>query len=303
MRRRPFAAQLAQSLAAIAHLPVAAGNNKGRALFLAALKLKQYPDNEQALAPLIAATFDWQGWTEARARRTVQNALSLKQVARAQPCAPPSPVYADVWRTSSVVMADPLCCGGVENMNLLPNAAEAIECIDSLHLARALVAGTTELPRCCFIGHKPWPSAGYGLILPLYSPSGEINGLRARYLGSKKPTRPKAIAPKGSQLAGALMANGQALRWLHGEVRPAEVDIVEGETDYLAHAIRHPDRCILGVVCGSWSEDWVRVFPGRCKVNILTDLDVTGEAYALRIQRSLAPQGIICRRLVDPHGS
>jgi hypothetical protein len=291
---------LAAICAELSALPKEPGNNKGYALFSAARRLSGSPASVVEVK-LCGITETWHGWSRAKALRTIRRGHSPSSRFQ-QPLSSGAPVidpqvFAQIWQLSVPILQDAFCYAALIDMKLSSDPTHAIDQIVQQNLARALEPGVS-LPSCASFGGKAWPSIGYALILLLWAPRGRVAGIRARYLGTPKPNRPKSISPKGAKLTGLVMMNDAARRWSKRQYAPREIDIVEGESDFLAHAIRHPNRAIIGVVSGSWTEKWTRLVPRCCVVNILTDLDPSGDAYARKIQRSLERAGVTCRRWV-----
>jgi hypothetical protein len=103
-------------------------------------------------------------------------------------------------------------------------------------------------------------------------------------------TTPKRLPPKDCRARGLVMANLAGFQLLK-RASPAQVSrvlIAEGEPDWLTLATVQPeDVPVLGIVSGSWSDEFADTIPAGADVVIYTDPDPQGERYAQKISASV----------------
>lgn len=181
------------------------------------------------------------------------------------------------------------------------------ETIHNLNLARA-IHPKTPLPRWASYRGEAWPAAGYWLILPMVDHLGTMVSLRAwrveesrdaqlapeltyeevRHLQAQYESMPKRLPPGGYRSSGIVMANGPALRMLRREGAPPDrLIIAEGEPDYLTMATSFQDAAVLGIISGSWTEQFASAIPKETTVGITTHNDTAGDKYADSVAATL----------------
>ena len=161
----------------------------------------------------------------------------------------------------------------------------------------------------------------YRLVLPTYSPTGDVCGLRGRAPRGEHYGRVKALptTPAGGVMAcpvaqWVLRSGPRLRRGTHQIPRGAGavswsgwVVIREGEGSYLARAALeepHPTTghhaAVLGVYAGAWTRDHADRIPRWCEVVIATDDDEAGRKFARDIAETLTARGIRPRRYLPP---
>jgi hypothetical protein len=160
-----------------------------------------------------------------------------------------------------------------------------------LELARA-VSGA--LPRWASFQGQSWASTGHRVIVPAYDAQGAMRSLRA-WQTNTRADGPKRLPPGGYRASGLVLANDAGLRCLREPSAPVRVLIVEGEPDLLAAAQAYPGTAVLGVISGSWSEDFAARIPLGSEVAIHTHHDLAGQKYAEHIKSTLAKRAVIVR--------
>jgi len=142
------------------------------------------------------------------------------------------------------------------------------------------------------VSGEEWFRGGYRLLLPLWSPRGELASMRARFVGSGK-----AVSPAGYGIRGLVLADRTAAQMLASgkEGKPRTVLVAEGEPDFLtwASVVRWTDSpaedvAVLGLVSGSWTDELTARIPSRCTVHVRTDGDDAGARYLDKVRKALA---------------
>jgi hypothetical protein len=152
------------------------------------------------------------------------------------------------------------------------------------------------LPAWASYGNKPWNADGFRLILPLYSPRGNLESLYARAL------RPVVIGsirtaqsfPLIAGVGGRVMANGIGLRLLRTRRWPDDstwrtVVIAGGAVDFLewSTAVRGEGPAVLGIVPGSWTTAIADRIPDGCRVVVRAHANPITARYAHRMHEAL----------------
>lgn len=156
----------------------------------------------------------------------------------------------------------------------------------------------------------------YRLAAPMYDAAGELRALRFRAVDKVReldpdadppalrwrplPVQKKALAPRGSRLAGLVLADPWGLALLRGgrEVDGVPWDgavlVAEGETDLWA-ATSSPGRirpagtfAAFAIVSGCWTPEIAARIPDGARVTVATDPDPTGDKYAETVRATLA---------------
>ena len=177
------------------------------------------------------------------------------------------------------------------------------------NLARALPVAAA-VPSWAWFGQRTWAETGHRLLVPLYGPTGAMESLRARAVTSTDA--PSKLAPKGYEVRGLVTADtlgrellrtGELPSWWPPE-QTLQTWVTEGETDFLAMAVRWMDsadtiRAVLGVMAGSWTPDCPAVaarIPDGTVVVVATDPDDAGDEYAEQIRKTLAGRDVAVKR-------
>lgn len=166
-----------------------------------------------------------------------------------------------------------------------------------------VVRGAVDGPEWASVGGRPWASAGYGVIIPLFDADGRLRSVRARWSQTEDDPiagyvelhqrGPKALPPVGYDTAGLVMANLAGAAWLAGRVPgvgPAWIS--EGEPDFLTLTLglaqkgRGRER-VFGIISGSWSWEIAARFGEDDDVTTATHDDLQGRRYAEEIHASL----------------
>jgi hypothetical protein len=140
----------------------------------------------------------------------------------------------------------------------------------------------------------------------MYGPAGAVESVHARALAPREANgRDKAASPSGAEVRGLVLADARGVSMLRGEYRPASLVIAEGPPDFLTWATRWSDAddesapAILGVLAGSWSDEFAARVPSGLRVAVRTHRDGAGEKYAARIVASLVARCAVYR-LTEP---
>lgn len=208
-----------------------------------------------------------------------------RPVAPVAPAYPPADEVADLWARCVPAQTDPDIEARLARRAIDPGA------VDLYELARALPPDAT-LPRWA----RGW-GASHRLIVPAYSPAGELRGLRARRT-TDDPAQPKVRLPAGYTGDGLVMACNLARDTMTTGQRPGWLDaltvvVVEGEPDFLTWAAGVSDAnvtppAVLGLFSGSWSDDLAARLPDGSSVHIRTHDDAAGLKYGAAVYASLA---------------
>jgi hypothetical protein len=162
-------------------------------------------------------------------------------------------------------------------------------------LARALPRDLA-LPEWASYGNKPWNVDGYRLILPLYSPRGELQSLYARAL---RPVvlgtiRTAQSFPVIAGVGGRVMANDIGLRLLRTRQWPGDstwrtVIIAGGAVDFLewSTSVRAEGPAVLGIVPGSWTTAIADRIPDGSRVVVRAHQNPITGRYAHRVAEAL----------------
>lgn len=147
-----------------------------------------------------------------------------------------------------------------------------------------------------------WPrswAAAWRLVVCAYTPQGTAASLHARSVIPDEGG-PKTRWPKDYEARGLLFANSQGVQLLRGE-RPEiqAVLIVEGLTDLLAAARLCLPIAVLGGASGCWVALEAVRFPEHVPIIVGTDLDPTGDKYAMEIARFVRPRSAHRMRLSE----
>lgn len=171
--------------------------------------------------------------------------------------------------------------------------------VDTHELARAITQYTDHPVWARYRGDadeaRRWVDTGHSVILPVYDHDAKMRSVRAWRI-VRGDDAPKRLPPAGCKATGLVLANGLALRMLRGETGPCRVVIVEGEPDYLSVATRW-HVAVIGVLSGSWSEDFAGRLPFGVSVVIRTHCDKAGDRYADTVTKTIVGRGEV-RRLV-----
>lgn len=175
----------------------------------------------------------------------------------------------------------------------------AIDRVELGDLARALPR-RPSLTWHFAIGGKSWLETGHKLVLPCWSPTGELAALHARCIVEHAQ---KTLWPIGTRVRGVTFANDVALLVLRGEPLPwwsRNVAIVEGATDFLALATQASDAdelapAVLGLAAGTWSPELAARVPDGALALIATDDDEAGDRYAETVADDLEGRCVLRR--------
>jgi hypothetical protein len=209
----------------------------------------------------------------------------------------------DFWAACHRVTDDPQVSSWLSSRGLDP------ELVAERDLARALPHDPGASPRWATARALAW-SEGWRLILPASGPTGSLETVRARWVGTGAPPHgiksvSAAAGPGSASAAVYADGNGRGLLststipgWPKG--RPLRVLVVEGEPDFLTYSTHWSDSAsappaVLGVWSGSWSQGIADRIPSGTQVAIRTHADDAGERYAEHIARTLAGRCTLVR--------
>ena len=195
---------------------------------------------------------------------------------------PPCAEVVETWERAAHACDDADVSRWLESRGLDPHR------ITDFSVARALVQ--KDVPAWAALGRRPWPDAGYRLIVPAYDANGSMRSLRARALSPDVPV--KEVAASGFTSAGLILGEGSATAMLRGESAPDRVLVAEGVPDFLTWATRFSDAeelppAVMGVFSGSWTAEMAARVPAGARVAVRTHDDAAGRGYANRVAESL----------------
>ena len=157
--------------------------------------------------------------------------------------------------------------------------------VDGRRLAR-VIPKTSQAPSWARYGGKAWAETGHRLLLRMWDANGKLRSVRAWRVTDGDS--PKRLPPAGHRASDLVLANRAGVAMLNGRRAARRVVVVEGEPDWMTHAlVQSPDVVVLGVVSGSWGQAFADRIPARCEVTIRTHADEAGEKYADTIARTL----------------
>ena len=209
---------------------------------------------------------------------------------------PPHEVL-ELWRRCEPVVSDREVSDYLRGRGIDPYA---VACCD---MARALPVD--GIPRWGTYGGRPWSETGHRLILLLWGPD-----LRPRNVIARRITEsdsPKGLSATGYRRQGLCMLDFPAGKtlisgwqlWWPGTPR---LVVAEGEIDALAWATGgDPTQYhgTIGIVGGSWSQEWTDKIPQTAKVLVATDKDESGQRYADEILESLRRRDVMTERWIS----
>ena len=166
--------------------------------------------------------------------------------------------------------------------------------VEDFRLARAL-PDDCELPGWAWCHGASWCDCHYRLVVALCDSHGEVRSLHARAI--RGDVKPKAVSPKGFQVAGLVMADvftRSILKsglpdWWEGRL---ELVVAEGLPDFLLWASRFSDSreyapAVIGVISGSWTRELESRIPDATRIALRFHRDEAGRKYASQVSREL----------------
>lgn len=208
-----------------------------------------------------------------------------------EPEYPKKEAVAQLWEESSPISRD------MDAVSLLLRRGIDPGLVEDLDLARVISTGQRLPWWAKYRGDNPEPipwSRSYRMILPSLDCHGEMRSVRAWRLDDS--SGPKRLPPSGCRGAKLLQANSAAKKMLKSCQTATRVWVVEGEPDYLLTAtVIDKDSVVLGIGCGSWSEDFAAKISCKSQVLVATHSDRAGDKYAEAVIESLGNR-VECRR-------
>lgn len=202
---------------------------------------------------------------------------------RPEPPYPDSDEVNDLWRRASMPEDDAEASRYLVGRKIDPAA------IGERQIARVIAA---PLPPWATYRGKNWIETGHRLVVRAFDAHGVARGVRAIQIRTSHP--PKRLPPAGRKAKGLALVNRAACGMLRGD-RPARVVVVEGEPDFMSWTML-TEEPVLGLVSGSWNENFAAAVPRDCRVIIRTHDDEAGDRYAKEIIESLAGKSCTIRR-------
>jgi len=200
---------------------------------------------------------------------------------------PPAAEVAALWAMAGSVLDDPASGGHLVGRKLDARLAA------SLGLLRALPDGAT-LPAWARYRGKPWTQSGHRMIARVFDAAGACRSVRSWRVEGDAPA--KRLPPAGHRADGLVLANKRAQEMLAGDrVAPRVVVVVEGEPDFVTCAIAWPSLAVLGIMSGSWSEDFARRVPLGSEVIVRTHNDQAGDKYAADVIKTVKTRAVVRR--------
>jgi hypothetical protein len=194
---------------------------------------------------------------------------------------PPAEEVRELWNASDLVGADEQAAAYMTGRGIDPDR------VDAGDLARVLPVGG-GLPRWArFPSGRDWRSAGFRVVVPMYSAAGELRSLRAWRITPGEGA--KRLPPGACKASELVMADTFGREMLRSGWQIATVVVVEGEPDHLARATitRDPRTAVLGIVSGSWTQAFADKCTVGAKVVVRTDQDDAGDRYAAEVMQSV----------------
>lgn len=204
---------------------------------------------------------------------------------------PPIAEAQGLWDASLPVVADAEAAAMLQSRAIDPAVA------GERRLARVLAAGST-LPRWARYRGKAdhartWIETGHRILIRMWDSGGHLRSVRAWRVGDDES--PKRLPPSGHRATEIVMANAEAVEILSGRCdAPARVVIVEGEPDWMTHAVR-TTYAVIGLVSGAWTQGFADRIPIGSEVVIRTHHDQAGEKYAKQVFESLKDRVALSR--------
>lgn len=157
------------------------------------------------------------------------------------------------------------------------------ELVAQLDLARAVPHGV-ELPRWARYQGRSWLETDHRMLVAMFDHAGAMRSVRAwRVVDGDGPKR---LPPGGCRATGLVMANWLARMMLGGFASPLVLVVVEGEPDFVSWATRS-EHAVVGLISGSWNEDFARRVPRGTEVILRTHADDAGDRYAEGVIKTL----------------
>ncbi len=200
---------------------------------------------------------------------------------------PPAAEVAALWAAAGPVAGDAAAGGHLVGRGL--NART----VDSLGLLRALPPSST-LPGWAKYRGRPWTASGHRMLARVYDAAGALRSVRAWRVEGDAPA--KRLPPAGHRATGLVMANRHALELLTGErSTPRVVVVCEGEPDWVSCSVTWPTVAVIGIISGSWSDDFARRIPHGSEVVVRTHNDQAGDKYADEVIKTVKARAVVRR--------
>lgn len=158
----------------------------------------------------------------------------------------------------------------------------------------ARVISGDALPRWASWQRNTWIQSGHRIIMPMFDHLGAMRSLRAWQVDVNAAT-PKRLPATGHRSTGLVLANEAARRWLREPSGTIKLLIYEGEPDHVCACQLYPSEAIVGVVAGSWTEEFSLRVPFGSEATIRTHTDDAGNGYAEKIAKTLSKRACIKR--------
>lgn len=198
-----------------------------------------------------------------------------------------------LWNASGPLDEDEDSKWLLEGRGIDPRAAAR------MGLGRALGSGVgaSTLPSWARYRGSEWPALGFRIVVPVFDASGTMRSVRAWRV--KAGDGPKRLPPAGHRASGLVMANRVALDMLASDRgSPCRVVVAEGEPDFFSWSLKAPWMPVLGIVSGSWSQDFADRIPYGSELIVRTHHDDAGERYAAEIVKTTRDRAVV-RRSAD----
>lgn len=200
---------------------------------------------------------------------------------------PPAAEVAALWAAAGSVLDDPASGGHLVGRKLDART------VASLGLLRALPDGAV-LPSWARYRGKPWTESGHRMIARVFDAAGACRSVRAWRVEGDAPA--KRLPPGGHRADGLVLANNRAQEMLAGvRAAPRVIVVAEGEPDFVTCSIVWPSLSVLGIMSGSWSEEFARRVPLGSEVIVRTHNDQAGEKYADEVIKTVKGRAVVRR--------
>ncbi len=191
---------------------------------------------------------------------------------------PPQAEVDALWEACKPVTSDDECRAHLLSRGIQPGP------VFVYNLAR-VIPRDASLPHWARYRGRTWTQTGHRLLVRMFDASGAARSVRAwRIVDGDSPKR---LPPGGCRASDLVMVNQAAWLMLRRRWCPTRLVIAEGEPDWLTSAVAWSDNASIGIVSGSWNEEFARTVPRGTEVVVNTHNDEAGDRYAEQILSTL----------------
>lgn len=190
---------------------------------------------------------------------------------------PPRDEVQALWNSALPVCSDPDAWEALRARAIDP------EIVDHEGVLRVL-ALDAKLPLWARYRGRSWLETGHRLLVAMWDCNGRLRSVRGWRIGDDDS--PKRLPPAGHRATAVVMTNRLAWQMLKRQTCPRRLIIVEGEPDFATLATRSSDA-VIGVISGSWGEDFADQVSSGTQVIVATHNDEAGDRYAEGVIKTL----------------